>query len=93
MRTDIDNKMQKFESQIAEIKMLKTDVEDFRKKLERSKVGELDKLTADVERVKARSEWLEDELLKKDITSINERLDELETEIQKTRAMMPIVLE
>ncbi|MBI2085518.1 MAG: hypothetical protein HYT71_03320 [Candidatus Aenigmarchaeota archaeon] len=93
MRADVDNKMQKFEEQISEIKMLKTDIEDFRKKLERSKVGELDKLAGDVERVKARSEWLEDELLKKDITSINERLDELETEIQKTRAMMPIVLE
>ncbi len=93
MRTDVDNKMQKFESQIAEIKMLKADVEDFRKKLERSKVGELDKLTGDVERVKARSEWLEDELLKKDITAINERMNELETELQRTKAMVPIVLE
>ncbi len=93
MRADVDNKMQKFEEQISEMKMLKADIEDFRKKLERSKVGELDKLTGDVERVKARSEWLEDELLKKDITAINERMDELETEIQKTKAMMPIILE
>ncbi|MBI4167467.1 MAG: hypothetical protein HY515_00775 [Candidatus Aenigmarchaeota archaeon] len=93
MRTDVDNKMQKFESQISEIKMLKSDVEDFRKKLERSKVGELDKLTGEVERVKARSEWLEDELLKKDITAINERMNELETELQRTKAMVPIVLE
>ncbi|MBI4177552.1 MAG: hypothetical protein HY516_04255 [Candidatus Aenigmarchaeota archaeon] len=93
MRADVDNKLQKFESQIAEIKMLKSDVEDFRKKLERSKVGELDKVAGDVERVKARTEWLEDELLKKDITAINERISELETEIKRTKAMVPVVLE
>lgn len=93
MRTDVDNKMQKFEEQISEIKMLKSDIEDFRKKLERSKVGELDKIAGELDRVKARSEWLEDELLKKDITAINERMDELQAEIQRTKAMMPIVLE
>ncbi|MBI1972360.1 MAG: hypothetical protein HYS53_03605 [Candidatus Aenigmarchaeota archaeon] len=93
MRADVDNKMQKFGEQISEIKMIRADVEDFRKKLERSKVGELDKIAGDLDRVKARSEWLEDELLKKDITAINERLNELETELQRTKAMMPIVLE
>ncbi len=93
MRVDLDKKIDQFQQQVSEIKLLKVDVDDFRKKLERSKVGELDRLAGDVERVKARSEWLEDELLKKDITAITERLDELETEITKTRAMMPVVLE
>lgn len=93
MRADVDTKLQKFEEQISEIKMLRSDVEDFRKKLERSKVGELDKVAGDVERVKARTEWLEDELLKKDITAINERISELEAEIKRTKAMVPVVLE
>ncbi len=93
MRTDIDKRIDQFQQKVSEIKLLKTDMDDFRKKLERSKVGELDRLSGDVERVKARSEWLEDELLKKDITAITERLNELETEITKTKAMMPVVLE
>ncbi|MBI3413192.1 MAG: hypothetical protein HY051_03875 [Candidatus Aenigmarchaeota archaeon] len=93
MKTDLDAKMQKFESQVSEIKILKSDVEEFRKKLERSNVGELNKIALEVDRVKARSEWLEDELLKKDITAINERIGELETEIQRTKAMMPVILE
>ncbi len=93
MRVDLDKKIDQFQQQVSEIKMLKTDVDDFRKKLERSKVGELDRLSGDVERVKARSEWLEDELLKKDITAITDRLSGLETEITRTKAMMPVVLE
>ncbi|MFH0889965.1 MAG: hypothetical protein V1836_02360 [Candidatus Aenigmatarchaeota archaeon] len=93
MRVDIDNKINQFQQQVSEIKLLKTDVEDFRKTLERSKVGELDRLSGEVERVKARGEWLEDELLKKDMTSLIERTNDLEMEIDKVKALMPVVLE
>ncbi len=93
MRVDIDNKLAQFQQQVSEIKLLKTDVDEFRKALEHSKVGELDKLTGEVGRIRARSEWLEDELLKKDMTALIERTNELETEIDRVKALMPVVLE
>ncbi len=77
----------------ADLMIRKKERETLRQSLESAKSQNLDQIGQKISALESKQEWAESELLKKDLTVITERLNELERRIRSIAVSMPIFIE
>lgn len=90
---EIKSKFDMLQRDVSDLMILKKDMESLRQSLDNAKALNIEQIGQKVDFVANKQEWVESELLKKDLTVITERLNELERRLRGMAVSMPIFIE
>ncbi|MFH1105786.1 MAG: hypothetical protein V1731_01075 [Candidatus Aenigmatarchaeota archaeon] len=90
---EIKSKFDALQHDVSDLMILKKDTDSLRQSLDKAKSQNLDQIGQRISALESKQEWAESELLKKDLTAVTERLNELERRIRSIAVSMPIFIE
>ncbi len=104
MHSDMSSKMQVSEREpskaidslqrdVSDLMILKKDIESLRQLVAKVKLQNIEQIDQRIELLSKKQEWVESELLKKDLTVVMEKLAELDRRFREMAVSMPVFIE